>query len=112
VKDVRSSERLTDSAVCLVADEGDLDIRLEQMLRQHNQLQEGMGSKRILEINPSHPTIKRMATFAKQEGQAIDALKDTAFLLFDQARLLEGETIDDAAAFARRLSSVIEKGLG
>ena len=112
VKDVRSSERLTDSAVCLVVDEGDLDIRLERMLRQHNQLQEGMGSKRILEINPSHPMIKRMATFAKKEGQAIDALNDSAFLLFDQARLLEGETIDDVAAFARRLSSVIEKGLG
>ena len=112
VKDARASERLTDSAVCLVADEGDLDIRLEQMLRQHNQLKEGMGSKRILEINPTHPTIKRMAAFAKKDDQASDVLQDAAYLLFDQARLLEGETIEDPAAFARRLSSVIEKGLG
>ena len=50
VKDVRISERLTDSAVCLVADEGDLDIHLERMLRLHNRLEQ--VSKRILEINP------------------------------------------------------------
>ena len=111
IKDARTSERLTDSAVCLVADEGDIDIRLERMLRQHNQLKEGMGSKRILEINPAHPTIKRMAAFAKEDGHASENLQDAAYLLFDQARLLEGEAIEDTAAFARRLSSVIEKGL-
>ena len=112
VKDIRSSQRLTESAVCLVADEGDLDIRLEKMLRQHNQLQEGMASKRILEINPAHPTITRMAAFVKENSGAVDGLNEAALLLFDQARLLEGETIDDTAAFARRLSRVIEKGLG
>src|SRR5262249_4009523 len=48
VKDVRLSERLTDSPVCLVADEGDLDIHLERMLRQHRQLDQ--LSKRILEV--------------------------------------------------------------
>ena len=41
VKDVRASERLTDSAVCLVADEGDLDMHLERMLRQHHQHRPG-----------------------------------------------------------------------
>ncbi len=42
VKDVRTSQRLTDSAVCLVADEGDLDIRLERLLKQHKQMQKMM----------------------------------------------------------------------
>ena len=53
VKDVRSSERLTDSAVCLVADEGDMDMHLERLLKQHRQLD--AEAKRILEINPEHP---------------------------------------------------------
>jgi molecular chaperone HtpG len=81
VKDIRSSQRLTESAVCLVADEGDLDIRLEKMLRQHNQLQEGMASKRILEINPAHPTITRMAAFVKENSGAVDGLNEAALLL-------------------------------
>ncbi|MBM3526124.1 MAG: molecular chaperone HtpG, partial [Alphaproteobacteria bacterium] len=50
VKDVRLSQRLEDSAVCLVADERDLDIHLERLLRQHKQID--AGAKRILEINP------------------------------------------------------------
>ena len=48
---MRVSERLTDSAVCLVADETDMDMHLERLLRQHQQLDQ--LSKRILEINPS-----------------------------------------------------------
>src|SRR5437588_8541073 len=52
VKDVRSSERLTDSAVCLVADEGDMDMHLERLLKQHRQLDS--ASRRILEVNPRH----------------------------------------------------------
>ncbi|MEQ8194757.1 MAG: molecular chaperone HtpG [Rhodospirillales bacterium] len=110
VKDVRASERLTDSAVCLVADEGDLDIHLERLLRQHKQLGAGMDAKRILEINPSHSTITRLADMAKAGG-GNDLLNDAAHLLFDQARIMEGEQIADASAFARRLASVIEKGL-
>src|SRR5207244_5319935 len=59
VKDVRSSERLTDSAVCLVADEGDLDMHLERLLKQHRQLD--TAAKRILELNPRHRLIERLA---------------------------------------------------
>jgi molecular chaperone HtpG len=108
VKDVRTSDRLTDSAVCLVADEGDLDMHLERLLKQHNQLSE--AAKRILEINPRHPLIARLAQMVEKEGAA-DALGDFAWLLLDQARILEGEQLPDPAAFARRLASVLEKGL-
>jgi molecular chaperone HtpG len=109
VKDVRPSKRLTDSAVCLVADEGDLDIHLERLLKQHRQL--STEAKRILEINPKHALIARLGDLAGKDG-ASDALGDFAWLLLDQARLLEGETLPDPGAFARRMSSLLAKGLG
>ncbi len=108
VKDVRVSSHLTDSAVCLVADEGDLDMRLERLLRQHQKLDQ--VSKRILEINPKHPLIARLAGLAGKEGAA-NALGDFAWVLLDQARILEGEQLPDPSAFARRLSDLLAKGL-
>src|SRR6516165_10809864 len=108
VKDVRSSERLTDSAVCLVADEGDMDMRLERLLKQHRQLD--TTAKRILELNPRHKLIERLAATVGEAG-ASDQLSEFAWLLLDQARIIEGEQLPDAAAFARRLSTVLERGL-
>ncbi|WP_114860274.1 molecular chaperone HtpG [Azospirillum brasilense] len=111
VKDVRPSERLTDSAVCLVADENDMDMHLERLLKQHKQLgMDAPAAKRILEVNPAHPLIKRLAERAKASGAAT-SLDDAAWLLLDQARIVEGETLPDPAAFARRLASAMEKGL-
>ncbi|WP_298377660.1 molecular chaperone HtpG [Azospirillum sp.] len=111
VKDVRKSERLTNSAVCLVSDDNDMDMHLERLLKQHKQLgADAAGAKRILEINPSHPLIKRLADRAKIDGAAT-ALEDAAWLLLDQARIVEGESLPDPAAFARRLASAMEKGL-
>ena len=104
VKDVRSSDRLTDSAVCLVADEGDLDIHLERFLKQHNQIRTPI--KRILELNPKHALILKMAERAKAGG-ATEALGDIAWLLFDQARLVDGETLSDPVAFGQRLGEVL-----
>jgi molecular chaperone HtpG len=108
VKDVRASKRLTDSAVCLVADEHDMDMHLERLLRQHRQTTG--ESKRILEINPRHALIARLVELAGKDG-ASDALGDFAWLLLDQARILEGETLPDPASFAKRLSSVLARGL-
>ena len=108
VKDVRASKRLTDSAVCLVADEHDVDMHLERLLRQHRQ--ETTSSKRILEINPKHALIARLVELAGKSG-ASDALGDFAWLLLDQARILEGEPLPDPASFAKRLSAVLARGL-
>ena len=105
VKDVRPSKRLTDSPVCLVADEGDMDVNLERLLKRHGQLQTGMP--RVLELNPSHAIITKLAERA--DGEADDLLKDAAHLLLDQARIVEGETPNDAVAFARRLGSVMSR---
>ena len=108
VKDVKESTRLTDSACCLVADEGDMDMNLERILRQHQQVQD--AAPRVLEINPKHPLIKGLAKKVKKEkpGQEIE---DAALLLFDQARILDGEPVSDVKAFAQRLSKVMELGL-
>jgi molecular chaperone HtpG len=108
VKDVRVSERLTSSAVCLTADEGDLDLHLERFLKQHNQIRQ--ASKRILELNPKHPLVAQMADRAKQSGAA-DNLKDVAWLLFDQARILDGDTLADPLAFSERLGAVLAKAV-
>ena len=105
---MRASERLTESAVCLVADQGDLDMRIERMLRQHKQLDK--AAKRIMEINPRHALIGKLAGLVgkPEEAQRLDAM---AHLLLDQARIVEGESLPDPAAFARRLASALEKGL-
>jgi molecular chaperone HtpG len=108
VKDVRSSERLTDSAVCLVAGEGDMDMHFERLLKQHRQLD--TVSKRILEVNPRHKLIERLAATVGEAG-ASDQLSEFAWLLLDQARILEGEQLPDPSAFARRLANLLERGL-
>lgn len=108
VKDVKSSERLTESAVCLVADSGDMSMHLEKLLRAHGQ---APGEKaRILEINPRHALIKGLAAKVKSGGTG-PAVEDMAALLLDQARIVEGEPPADPAAFARRMVSVMERGL-
>ena len=111
VKDVRPSERLTDSAVCLVADDGDMDINLERLLKQHKQLDGRNLSPRILELNPDHALVTKLAKLAEAKNAKDTALDDAAFLLLDQARILEGEPVIDAQAFSKRLSNLMAKGL-
>lgn len=110
VRDVRESARLTDSACCLVAADGDMDMHLERLLRMNKQLSALGPSLRILEINPRHPLIRRMAERAAAPGAA-DALQDAAHLLLDQAKLVEGEVLTDATAFAQRLARVMAAGI-
>ena len=108
IKDIRASDRLSVSPVCLVADEGAMDMHLERLLTQHNRLPG--TTPRILEINPRHALIRALAARAKQKGAA-EALSDAAHLLLDQARIVEGEPLPDAAAFSRRLADVMAKGI-
>jgi molecular chaperone HtpG len=104
VKDIRVSDRLTQSAVCLVADEGDMDMNMERMLQAHRQID--TRATRILELNPNHALIRELALRIKQDA---GALGDAAHLLLDQARILEGEPLPDPTAFARRLSNVMTR---
>ena len=108
VKDVRPSKRLTDSPVCLVADEGDMDVNLERLLKRHGQLEHGM--LRVLELNPAHAIITKLVERANAESANSDILlQDAAHLLLDQARLVEGETLPDPSEFARRLANVMTR---
>tara|TARA_Y100001934_G_scaffold283713_2_gene405897 strand:+ start:5072 stop:6973 length:1902 start_codon:yes stop_codon:yes gene_type:complete len=109
VKDVRESKRLTDSACCLVVDEGDMNMRLQKMLQATGQL--GMQSERILEINPKHVLITSLSDIAKGDGATRD-VEEMAHLLLDQALILEGELPKDPAAFARRLSDAMARAVG
>jgi molecular chaperone HtpG len=108
VSDVRPSKRLKDSAVCLVAEEQGLDLRLERFLKQHSQVKE--LSKRVLEVNPQHELTRKMAELAKDTGKGLE-FDELARLLLDQARIIEGEPIPDPGAFSRRMSSFLARGL-
>lgn len=111
VKDVRASKRLTDSPVCLVADEGDIDLHLARLLKQHQRLDD--TPTRILELNPKHPLVTALSETAKAGASgAGDSIEEVGLLLLDQARILEGEPPLDPAAFSRRLAGLVAKGLG
>jgi molecular chaperone HtpG len=86
-----------------------MDIHLERMLKQHKQL--GETTPRILEINAAHPLIAKMANMAKSDKANSDEMNDAAFLLLDQARLVEGEALPDPSEFTRRLSAMMERGI-
>ncbi len=108
VKDVRASTRLTDSAVCLVADDGALDMHLERLLKQQRQLD--AISERIMEINPRHDLIRALVAKVKADGAGAK-FDDAARLLLDQALILEGEALPDPADFARRISALMARDI-
>jgi molecular chaperone HtpG len=108
VSDVRPSKRLRESAVCLVAAEQGMDMRLERFLKQHSQLKD--LSKRVLEVNPGHELIRGMAELAKDTAKGME-FDELARLLLDQARIVEGEPIPDPGAFSRRMSSFLARGV-
>jgi len=105
VSDVRASDRLIESAVCLVASEQGYDRQLEKILQGAGRLQS--GAKPILEINMDHPVVRAIA--AKADAPSLR--DDAAFLLLDQARVLDGDKPADPRAFAERLARLMEKAL-
>jgi molecular chaperone HtpG len=108
VKDVRSSRRLTESAVCIVNDSM-MDRTLEKLLSR--QKDSGISvSAPILEVNPGHPLIKALAALVQAKGAA--SVDDAAQLLLDQAFIIEGEQVPDPANFAKRLADVMAKAFG
>ena len=103
VKEVRASSRLADSPSVIVSDEDEPSARMRQMMR-------AMGQKEIpelvptLEINPDHEIIKKL--LANPEDAKV---ADAAWLLFDQALLLEGVPLKDPATFVQRLNRVLNQ---
>jgi molecular chaperone HtpG len=108
VSDVVASQRLTESACCLVAPAGGPDRRLEKLLARQGG---GQLSAPVLEINPRHALVRSLAEKAAAGGHAGD-MADAAWLLFDSARIAEGESPQDPAAFCARLNDLMTRGLG
>jgi molecular chaperone HtpG len=106
VAEVRVSDRLTDSAVCLVAPDSGPDRALEKLLAGAGRLT--AASKPILEVNPRHELVVALAALGEDERAFKE---DAAHLLFDEARVLDGERPADARAFSARLARVLGKGL-
>jgi molecular chaperone HtpG len=104
VKDVRLSNRLQESPVCLVADDADLDIRLERLLRQHGQKTE--KAKRILELNEKHPLIHKMSEDLISKDK--NYVNHMAHVLYEQGRILEGETVSNPKAFCNHLNELLK----
>lgn len=101
VKDVRASVRLADSPSCIVSDEEEPSLQMQQMLRAMGQ-KDLPALKPTLEINPNHEIVKKL--LARSE----DAItQDAAWLLFDQALLMEGVPLQDPASFVQRLNRML-----
>ena len=109
VKEVRFSNRLTDSACCLVAEAYGMNANMERIMKAMNQAVP--DSKRVLELNPDHAILKAMAGIYQQDKSA-PALSDYADLLYDQALLTEGSPIKDPLRFTRLISELMVKAAG
>jgi molecular chaperone HtpG len=101
VKDVRASVRLADSPSCIVSDEEEPSLQMQQMLRAMGQ-KEIAAPKPTLEINPDHDIVKKLL------ARSDDAIaEDAAWMLLDQALLMEGMPLQDPAGFVQRLNRVL-----
>jgi molecular chaperone HtpG len=108
VEEVRTTDRLADSPACIVAPDSGMDRRLERLLAEHGRTQE--HSKPVLEINPDHQLIRGLAAkAAAPEHKAL--LEDAVWLLYDEAKLADGEHPADMAAFANRLFALMSRAV-
>jgi len=106
IKEVRFSNRLTDSACCLVADDFGMNANMERIMKAMNQAVP--ESKRVLELNPDHPIVKVMGDMYKQNPEN-SRLLDYSDLLYDQALLTEGTPIKDPLKFTKLVSELMVK---
>ncbi|KJV69648.1 molecular chaperone HtpG [Candidatus Neoehrlichia procyonis] len=108
VSGVRVSKKLTSSPVCLAVSDSSMDIRMERFLREQKQLSH--KSTKILELNPKHTVISNLIEKYSTNGESV-LLEDMIHVLFDQACIIEGEEIDNAANFANRMNIILSKVL-
>ena len=106
VKEVRASMRLADSPSCIVSDEDEPSMKMRQMLRSMGQAEGLPEGKPILEVNPDHDIVRKL-----QAATDESFVHDAAFLLLDQAMLIEGIALEDPAAFVQRLNRVLAKAV-
>ncbi|MEE9304089.1 MAG: molecular chaperone HtpG [Thiotrichaceae bacterium] len=100
LEDVRVSHRLTDSPSCIVLSEQDMALYMQQLMKQAGH--EMPASKPILEVNPTHPIVKRM-----EDEKDDQRFADWSDILFDQAILAEGGQLEDPAGFVSKLNKMM-----
>ena len=109
VADVRTSSRLVDSPACLVLGQGAMPAHLEKVIRQSGK--EVPRGKRDLELNPTHPAVKRLAAIAA-ENPSDPRLDDFIVVLYEQSLVAEGSPLEDPNGFAKRLTSLLTQAVG
>lgn len=105
---VVTTEKLTKSPVSLTVENGQMSIHLERLMRNHQQ-KTAFASSRILEVNPYHPLIIKLAEAMSDKNQK-QSVEEVSRLLLDQAKIAEGEAISDSSFFSEKLSDYILRG--
>ena len=105
VKDVKISNRLSGSPSCIVADENDPTAQMQEIMRSMGQM-DMPDIKPILEINPDHEIVKKLASMRKGKS-----FENAALLLFEQAIIQEGGKLKDPSGFVKRLNEVLAKAI-
>ena len=106
---VITTEKLTKSPVSLTVENGQMSIHLERLMRSHQQ-QTAFASTRILELNPYHPLIIKLADMTADDSNR-SKVEEVAKILLDQAKIAEGEAINDPSFYGETVSSYILRGL-
>ena len=106
VSDIRVSSTLTSSPVRLVAADGGLDFNLERIMKAQNP--DYTGSAKVLELNATHPIMQKLKAQPEETDQGLDAL---ALVLFQQARILDGEMPEDPTSFIQNVNQLIAAGI-
>jgi molecular chaperone HtpG len=101
VKEIRLSQRLTDSPSCLILEENDMSAQMQQIMEAAGQY--APKSEPILELNPDHSLVKKLNDITDD-----DLFEDYTHLLFEQAQLAAGEPLDDAAGFVKRVNKLLD----
>jgi molecular chaperone HtpG len=111
IGDARLTNRLKDSAVCLVSDENAMSASMERLMQRMQRDKPLPASKRILEVNPEHPLVQAMEKLLEKD-KGDPRLERYARLLYDQAVILEGSKVKDPLTFAQRLNELLLKDAG
>lgn len=106
---VVTTEKLTKSPVSLKVEDGQMSLHLERLMRSHQQ-QTAFASTRILEINPYHPLIIKLADMTADDAKKAE-VEDISWLLLDEAKIAEGEAVSNPLRFNEKLSEYILRAL-
>lgn len=109
VKEVRITKRLNESPSCLVTDEGDMDVKMQQIMKAMGK--DFKPAKRILELNPDHPLLRSLRSAVEKDAKH-PKLRDWAWVLYEEALLAEGTALKDPAGFVKRINELLAEAAG